>query len=242
MESQPEVADGPTVNIPRRFNGPQDSGNGGYAAGIVAGFLGEAAEVSLRAPVPLERDLAVLRDDGSVRLLDGETLIAEGRSRPDFHLEVPPPVSLEQARDACTRYRGPEDGLFSHCFVCGRARDDSYGVYAGNVDGRDVVATPWTPAPETAGENGLVRPEFIWAALDCPTYFALYATWETLPLSFLAQLTGRIEDEVVPGEEHVVMAWPLELDGRKHTAGIALLSADGKVLAVAHALLIQARD
>ena len=38
------------------------------------------------------------------------------------------------------------------------------------------------------------------------------------------------------------MAWPLELDGRKHHAGIALLSSGGETLAVARALLIEARD
>ena len=37
-----------------RFNGPADSGNGGYCAGVIAGFVDGPAEVSLRAPVPLD--------------------------------------------------------------------------------------------------------------------------------------------------------------------------------------------
>jgi hypothetical protein len=76
--------------------------------------------------------------------------------------------------------------------------------------------------------------------LDCPTYFALYRDGE-LPLSFLARLTARIKGPVTAGDEHVVIAWPIEFDGRKHHAGSAVLDADGEVLAVAHALLIQAR-
>ena len=48
----------PAVMIPRRFNGPPDSGNGGYSCGVVAALLdAPAVEVTLRAPPPLEREL-----------------------------------------------------------------------------------------------------------------------------------------------------------------------------------------
>jgi hypothetical protein len=77
--------------------------------------------------------------------------------------------------------------------------------------------------------------------LDCPTYFALYASGE-LPMSVLARLGARIEAPVVAGEQHVVIAWPIELDGRKHHAGSAVLSSEGEPLAVARALLIELRD
>jgi hypothetical protein len=86
-----------------------------------------------------------------------------------------------------------------------------------------------------------VLPEFIWAVLDCPTYFALYMNRE-LPLSVLAQLTARIDGPVAAGEEHVVIAWPIEHDGRKRYAGSAVLSSDGEALAVAHGLLIEPRE
>ena len=55
-------------------------------------------------------------------------------------------------------------------------------------------------------------------------------------MSVLARLTARIEAPIVAGEEHVVIAWPLERDGRKRHAGSAVPSADGHVLAVARAL------
>jgi len=55
------------LSIPRRFNGPLESGNGGYCSGIVAKFLKGAVEASLRRPVPLDTPLDVLREmDGSV--------------------------------------------------------------------------------------------------------------------------------------------------------------------------------
>jgi hypothetical protein len=190
--------------------------------------------------VPLDRPLTAERNNGTVRLLDEDGLVAEGKATPDFELEAPAPVGVEEARLAAERYRGLSDGLFSQCFVCGRAREDAFGVFAGAVEGRDLVASPWTPPDWTADENGRVLPEFVWAVLDCPTYFALYRDGE-LPMSFLARLTARLDGAVAAGEEHVVIAWPIELDGRKHHAGSAVLDADGEVLAVAHALLIQAR-
>src|SRR5215216_3414323 len=153
-----------SLSIPRRFNGPLDSGNGGYCSGAVASFLEEAAEVSLRRPVPLETPLDVVRgSDGSVRVLDGEALIAEARPAPAFDVEVSVPVSPSEARVAAARYRGRSDGVFSRCFVCGRAREDAFGVFAGAVEGRQVVASPWTPPDWTADAAGHVRPEFIWA-------------------------------------------------------------------------------
>jgi len=230
-----------SVSIPSRFNGPLESGNGGYCSGVVANIFEGAAEVSLRRPVPLDTPLDVVHEnDGSVRVLDGEALVAVARAVPEFDIEVPAPPSLREARLASERYRGLSDGLFSRCFVCGRAREDAFGVFAGAVEGRQLVASPWTPPSWTADAAGRVLPEFVWAVLDCPTYFALYVTGE-LPLSVLAQLTARIDAPIVAGEEHVVIAWPMETDGRKRYAGSAVLSRDGMSLAVARALLIEPR-
>jgi hypothetical protein len=231
-----------SLSIPARFNGPLASGNGGYCSGAVAGFLeGAAAEVSLRAPVPLDTPLAVERDgDDALRVLDGETLVAEGRAAPELEIEVPDPVSLEDARRAAERYRGLADGPFSRCFVCGRAREDALGVFAGEVEGRELVASPWTPQTWTADESGQVLPELVWAVLDCPTFFAAYLG-EELPISFMVRLGARIEAPVLAGEEHVVLAWPTEGEGRKRQAGSAVLSGDGEVLAAAHALMVEPR-
>ncbi len=228
--------------MPSRFNGPLESGNGGYCSGVIAGFLGGAAEVSLRRPVPLETSLDVQPEgDGSIRVLDAGSLIAEAHAEPGLEIEVPAPVSPREARQATARYRGRSDGLFSRCFVCGRAREGAFGVFAGSVDGRELVASPWTPPAWTADADGNVLSEFVWAVLDCPTYFALYPEGE-LPLSVLARLAARIDAPVVAGEEQIVIAWPMEADGRKRRAGSAVLSAAGEPLAVAHALLIEPRE
>ncbi len=196
----------------------------------------------LRRPVPLATPLAVAHEsEGSVGVLHNAELVAEARSASEFKLEVPAPVGLDEARMAAGRYRGRSDGPFSSCFVCGRARDDAFGVFAGPVEGRDLVASPWTPPSWAADSAGRVLPEFVWSALDCPTYFALYTSGE-LPLSVLAQFTARIDDPVIAGEEHIVVAWPMEAEGRKRYAGSAVLSLDGDPLAFARALLIEPRQ
>jgi hypothetical protein len=231
-----------SLSIPSRFNGPLDSGNGGYCSGAVAAFAGGTAEVTLRRPVPLDTSLEVVSgDDGSVRVLDGDELVVEARPAPELEVEVPAPVSRDEARMAVSRYRGAPEGVFSRCFVCGLARPDAFGVFAGAVEGREVVASPWTPPSWTADAAGHVLPEFVWSVLDCPTYFALYQDGE-LPMSVLARLTARIDAPVLAGEEHVVIGWPIDADGRKHHAGSAVLSRDGEALAVARALLIAPRE
>jgi hypothetical protein len=226
-----------SIQIPSRFNGPRGSGNGGYAAGVVAGLFDGGAEVNLRSPVPLDTELQVVREDGTARVLDGETLVADGRAAA-IDLEPPPRVSLSEARQASERYKGSKEDMFSTCFVCGKSREDSFEVFAGKVENRELVATPWTPPPWTADPSSHVRPEFIWAALDCPTYFATYMN-DGNPVSFLVRFSLQTEASVPVDTEHIVVAWPIKTEGRKRQAGSALLSAAGETLAVASALLVE---
>ena len=230
-----------TLSVPSRFNGPLESGQGGYSSALLAARVDQPAEVTLRSPVPLDTPLEVRRENGAARLLDGETLIAEAEAAADLDLDVPEPVGVDEARAAAGRYRGADEGVFSHCFVCGPARDDAFGVFAGDVEGRDLVASPWTPPAWTADESGRVPPEFVWAVMDCPTYFAVYPGSD-LPMSFLGRMAARIDAPVTAGEEHVVIAWPISAEGRKRQAGAALLSGGGDVLAVARALMIEPRE
>jgi hypothetical protein len=228
------------VSIPSRFNGPLASGNGGYSAGVFAALLDGPAAVSLRSPVPLDRELAVEREREGLRVADDGTLVAMVEPAAELDLEVPEPVSVGEARAASGHYRGLAGGEFCRCFVCGRAREDSLGVFAGAVAGRDVVASPWAPPPWTAGATGQVMPEIVSAVLDCPTYFALYMHGD-LRTSFLARFQVRIDAPIPVGEDLVVVAWPIEVEGRKLHAGSALLGASGAVLAVARALLVEPR-
>ena len=46
-----------SVVIEKRFCGPPNSGNAGYVCGMLARHITGAAEVTLRAPPPLETEL-----------------------------------------------------------------------------------------------------------------------------------------------------------------------------------------
>ena len=184
-------------------------------------------------PPPLDRPLRVEREDERVRVLDGEALVADGApARADVAVPEPPP-SLAEAERASRRYTGFERHHFPTCFVCGpeRAEGDGLRIFPGPVDGRDVVAAPWTPRE--------VRAEIVWAALDCPGAFAVGFSerGETV--------LGRMAAEIValpgPGEQCVVVAWPLGEDGRKLYAATALF-ADGRLLGRARQTWILPRD
>jgi hypothetical protein len=166
-----------TVTIPRRFCGPANSANGGYACGVVAGLLGEPAECTLRAPPPLDVALAVERGgDGKIQLRQGELLVAEGVPAV-VEVDVPAPVDFATAIVAARSYIGFERHPFPSCFVCGpqRGEGDGLRIFPGAVPERRVVAAPWIPDASLADANGTVRPEIVWSVLDCPSWFGASA-------------------------------------------------------------------
>ena len=59
------------------FCGPPDSGDGGYVCGVLAAYLSEPAEVTLRRPPPLGIPLTVTREASSARLEHDGALVAE---------------------------------------------------------------------------------------------------------------------------------------------------------------------
>jgi hypothetical protein len=215
-----------TVFIPGRFNGPPGSGNGGYASGVVAALLGGRAEVTLRTPPPLSRELAVVREDGRVEVRDGETLVAEAVPLGELVVDVFPAVSVEDAFEASRGYAGFRAHAYETCYVCGPARDDGLGIFPGPVEGRSVVAAPWTPPGE-----GPVADEIVWAALDCPSGWAVDEFSREGVL--LGRLAARVVAPVVGGEQYVVVGWPVGEDGRKRFAGSAVFGANGSVRAFA---------
>jgi hypothetical protein len=229
------------VTIASRFRGPPDSANGGYTCGLLARFIdAPAAEVSLRGPPPLERPLEVVRDGGRVEMRDAETLVAEAEGLDGLDLEPPPPVAIEDARAASARSPLFDRHPFPTCFVCGPEREpgDGLRVHPGPVEGRDVVAAPWTPDESLATDDGSIPPEIEWAALDCPSGNALMMTSYALQMPVLARLATRLMAPVEPGAEHVAVGWPIGLDGRKAHSGSALFTADGELVGIGRALWI----
>jgi hypothetical protein len=236
---QPPVSSPAPVLVPGRCNGALESGNGGYSCGVFAALIDGPADVSLRRPVPLDRELTVALDAAGARVLDGAEVVALVEPGGEIALDVPR-VSPGEARAAAAGYRGSGYETFARCYVCGLEREDALGVFAGAVPGGAVVASPWTPPDWAADARGRVLPEHVWAVMDCPTYFAAHLG-EDSTMSFLVRMGARLRAPVVAGMEHVVVAWPLGVDGRKRHAASAVLTADGEVLALARVLLVEAR-
>lgn len=223
-----------TLTIPYRFRGPTGSANGGYTCGLLAAHVdAPAVVVTLRSRPPLDRRLSVRRDGSRLLLVDGDTLVAE--AAPDeLDVELPPPVTLAEARAAAALYAGHEEHVFPECFVCGPARrpGDGLRIFAGPVAGRDgVVAAPWVAREASAPVT--------WAAIDCPGAFAVGMTGrgETV----LGRMSARVLRLPADGERCVALGWRLGEDGRKLFAGTALVGEDGDPIAVARQTWITPR-
>jgi hypothetical protein len=232
-----------TVVIDPRYRGPPHSGNGGYVAGLLAAPLGGSGDASFRRPVPLGRELQAGWDAtaGAATLSDQGELLVEVKPSA-MALDAPLAPSLAEATEANARYLGRRVRLpFAHCLGCGmeRAEGDGLRIFAGPTGKDGVYASPWTPHPAHADQNGAVRPEFVWTALDCSGGFALMG--DVMRFLVTARLAVRIDALPQAGETYVVAAWPIERGERKHRSGTAIYAPDGRVLALGEALWIEPR-
>ena len=234
-----------TIRIPARFNGPAGSANGGYTCGLVAGAMAvDRAEVTLRAPPPLETDLLVESRGLRISVRDGDTLVAEGRPTV-VALRLLEPV--EPARAAAAARAGSERWAAAHpfpsCVVCGPQRQpgDGLRLFPGPLGDEGKFACHWTPDASLADGHGAVRPEYVWAALDCPTSAPIGNPGEGPPL-VLARLAASLDGPVHAGESYAIVTWPLAREGRKRRAGAALFDAAGAVLGCSRALWMELQD
>jgi hypothetical protein len=245
-----------TLIVPSRFNGPPAGGNGGYSCGMIAARFDGPCAVSLRRPVPLDELLHVeaanglgtgfARNAGDPEVLHvtaGRELIAEAVTASELAPWSGSAVDLDAARDATSRFVSPASGFFDHCFVCGRERHDGFCVFAGPIVDESelgrVVASTWTPPKWAADDDGAVLPEFIWAVLDCPGYFALHG--HDGSLAFLARQQSTIVSSPRAGVEYVTVGIALERSGRKGLAATAILDVDGEVLAHSEQVVVEPR-
>jgi hypothetical protein len=232
----------PELVIPARFRGPSGSGNGGYVCGRIAAYADGPVTVTLRRPPPLATPMTVEQvDDGSLRVRHGSTLIAEAAAPGLLAPEIPGQVSLAEARASQGHARYFQDPVFPECFGCGMDRrpGDGLRIFPGPVPGRAVWAAPWTPDSSLA-VDGRVRQEVAWAALDCPSGIAAaeHARLGQDAAVVLGRMTASLAALPAPGDQCRVIAWPDGRDGRKLTAGSALLGPGGEVLAVARTVWV----
>jgi len=228
--------------IGRRFRGPPQSGNGGYTCGMLAAAARTAVEVRLMKPPPLDRPMKVREqaDGPYLLLLDGDTTIATATPK-EFDLAIPEAPTYEAALAAVSGYEGFREHAYPGCFVCGpeRTRGDGMRIFASPIEGRELCAAAWLPDPSLGGPDGKVLPEFMWAALDCPGFFASGAAARGALLGLYA---ARVDRCVHVSEACVVTGWALGHDGRKHYTGTAVFDEDGEICGRAIATWIEPRQ
>lgn len=228
------------VVIDKRFCGPKNSGNGGYSAGLFAQVIDGPAAVTLMSPPPLDTPIALRSGDKETfKAVVGDQVIA--RIEPAIVAIDPPPLphgdAVAAAHDAFLADANGEHQI-PFCFVCGnrRAAGDGLRLFTGPAPDSPVNADFWTPGADLAADDGLIRPEFLWAALDCPSAFAL-RLWPRLTL--LGRHAVEIRRRPKSGERLIAAAWHERSDGRKHYASAVLLDEDRDIIAAANALWIE---
>ena len=209
------------MRIPARFNGPPGSANGGFACGLVAAELDVAsAEVSLRAPPPLETGAvgrARRRRRPGERRGDtrGRGPRRRGGRRPAARAALPRRGLPGGART------GSSAGPPTTRFPPASCAEPNARTATGSRSSR------WRSA--TAGTTRLRgrRSSRAWCGRRSTAPPARPgANWGEGPPIVLARLAVAIDAEPELGEPHVIVSWPLGRDGRKREAAAALFDAD----------------
>ena len=226
------------IVIDRRYCGPPKSGNGGYVGGLLAAYVKGTAEVTLRLPPPIDTPLDVVRNGAGAKLMSGDKLVAEAQPV-EIEVDAPAAPSWDEAVAAAKRGRTQRTNLqYNSCFVCGldRGPGDGLCIFPGSLDGTKTMAATWEPDTTVSDSDGVVPPEIVWSALDCPSGFPYI---EPKGLVILGRLAVKRIETVRRGERYVVLGWPTGQDGRKRYSSSALYTESGKLCAVLKATWIQ---
>ena len=122
--------------------------------------------------------------------------------------------------------------------MCGpkRAENDGLCLFPGPVSDWSLLACAWQPSRDLLDEHGVVRPEIVWSALDCPGFYA--AAGEALVPVLLGELTAQLRQPIRGDQELVVYCWPMGREGRKFFGGVAIANQNGQILACSKSVWI----
>jgi hypothetical protein len=234
------------IVISKHFEGPTDLTLGGHISGLMAAHLeSDTVEVTMRKPTFMERSLILdTTTPRRVFLYDGDMLLNEAQPV-ELKMEIPEPISLEQARKASRRYTV---AAFPNCFGCGSARSEDNGLHlrSGPVEGRNVVAVDWVPrsAVVGAGEGEEVPEMMVLTAMECPIAKAMELGDMRKPqeMAVLGRMTTKITALPQVGESYFFMGWPLERAGRRIEIAGTLNNEEGEILAMTRLTFVVLRE
>lgn len=225
------------MRVEARYAGFPGFALGGYVAGVLAAGSrpGGALEVRLLRPVEIGTELERVADGTELRS-EGERVATLQPTRLD--LELPRTVTRAEAETASAACLGLEHHFFAGCFCCGPGRPvgDGLRIFPGPVADA-VLAAPWR-AGDLSGEAN-VPPEIVWSALDCPGIWAhVLVTTGTGEKAVTGSLTVQQLRPAPARGTTLVLAWPIDHEGRKIRVGAALTTERGDLLAIARQTLI----
>lgn len=227
------------VTISTQFNGPDNTGNGGYVAGLLAAEHGTDGPVTsmLRIPPPLGVPLTWENREDETRLLTTGGAVVGGARNGEFVRDAPACPSPEQAAAGLAAYPGFRHHPFARCFTCGTDREEGDGLrlFTGPYD-EGLTASPWTPHQAFAGDDGAIDTPTMWAALDCPGGWAADFSHHAIVLGMMTAIVHR---RPRAGEECISVGRLDERVGRKFLTDTALYTVEGELLGHAEQLWIE---
>lgn len=230
------------VTIPRQFNGPPESGNGGWVSGLIA-----AARLSqdprgpvtarLRMPPPLETPLAWEHAPEESRLETHGGAVVGTAATGSFVRDVPPFVDAAGVEAGLAAYPGFHTHPFDLCFTCGTARGEGDGlrIFTGPI-GDSLTAAPWHVHPSFDDGSGAVDVPVTWAALDCPGGWA--ADFSVQPM-LLGTMTAEVLSAPRVGQTYHSVGRLSGVEGRKFFTDTALYTPEGELVGRAEQIWIQ---
>ena len=209
------------------FEGPPAFAHGGYACGILAPYLAADAEITLRKPVPLGTGLRLAPYNGALALHDEDGPVAEGAST-RLEDRTPQPPTFAEALAATASFPGLSSHPYPRCVGCGTGRTDAVAlrIFPGPLAARELVAAVWYPGSEAIAD-GFLKPELVWAALDCPGGWAAVHFGRTGRPAVLGRMAARLSPPILAQDAYIVVGWLDGVSGRKLTAGSALYTRGG---------------
>lgn len=225
--------------IEAQFNGPDNSGNGGYVCGLIADQLPGAPgprTSSLRKPPPLDLPLTWEVGEGAVSLVEPPDSVIGSAVPGEFAGAALPCPTPEQAQAGMDAYPGFHNHPFDRCFTCGTKRTpgDGLRLFTGPI-GDSIVAAPWTAHENFGGTDGRINVPVMWAALDCPGGWAADFTRQPM---VLGRMTADVSRLPLVGEPCLSVGGLQRTEGRKFFTNTALYTLDGELLGRAEQIWI----
>jgi hypothetical protein len=232
------------LTVDRRYHSWEGVAHGGYVAGHLASRAGPACEVTLRQIVPFDTEMRLSEDRHGRITLGADGLVMARAERAQIHVDVPEPVSFADAASTAWNHVSIPMHPTPTCFCCGydRAEGDGLRIWPGSLPGRDTVAAAWIPHPAFAAEDGALDIRYVWAALDCPSFWGIVQQLPAMPNVVTIRLAGSVMAPVRAEQPHVVLGWPIEHRRRRMIGGSAIFGPDGDLLAASRVTWLEVRD